>query len=94
MVRHVVMWKFQEGQRENMQRFLEQLQALQGVIPEIVDMEAAADWGAAGHYDAVLIATFRSREDLEAYQKDPRHVVVSQLCTSIRAGRVAVDFEF
>lgn len=94
MVRHVIMWKFKEGERENMQRFLTRLKALKGVIPEIVDMEVAADWGGEGHYDAVLISTFRSREDLAAYKKDPRHVAVSQLCKSIRTDRVAVDFEF
>ena len=94
MVRHVIMWKFREDEKEAMLRFLEQLRALKGVIPEIVDLEAQADWGGEGHYDAVLISTFRSREDLARYKKDPRHVAVSQLCKSIRTDRVAVDYEF
>lgn len=94
MIRHVVMWKFREGERENMFRFLDGLKGLQGVIPELVDMEVGVDQGGDGHYDAVLISTFRSREDLEAYKKDPRHVAVSSLCKSIRESRAAVDFEF
>ncbi len=94
MIRHVVMWKFREGERENMLRFLDGLRGLQGVIPELVDMEVGVDQGGDGHYDAVLISTFRSREDLEAYKKDPRHVAVSSLCKSIRESRAAVDFEF
>ena len=94
MVRHVVMWKFKEGERENMERFLAGLNGLKGQIPELVDMETGIDWGGEGNYDAVLIATFRSREDLDRYQKDPRHVAVSSLCKSIRTSRVAVDFEF
>ncbi len=94
MVRHVVMWKFKAGERENMERFLAGLNGLKGQIAELVDMETGVDWGGEGNYDAVLIATFCSREDLERYQKDPRHVAVSSLCKSIRADRVAVDFEF
>ena len=94
MVRHVVMWKFREGEMENMNKFLEGLKALKGQIPQVVDLEAGVDWGGDGHYDAVLISTFRSKEDLEIYKKDPRHVAVSSLCKSIRTDRVAVDFEF
>lgn len=94
MVRHVVMWKFKEGERAAMERFLNGLNGLKGQIPELVDMETGIDWGGEGNYDAVLIATFHSRQDLERYQKDPRHVEVSKLCKSIRTSRIAVDFEF
>ena len=48
---------------------------------------------APGNYDAVLISTFDSLEDLAAYKSDPRHVAVSRLCRSIREDRVAVDWE-
>lgn len=94
MVRHVVMWKFKEGERENMERFLAGLNGLKGQIPELVDMETGVDWGVKGNYDAVLVATFQSREDLERYKNDPRHVAVSSLCKDIRTDRIAVDFEF
>ena len=94
MVRHVIMWKFREGEAENMHKFLEGLKALKGQIPQVVDLEVGVDWGGDGHYDAVLISTFRSKADLEIYKKDPRHVAVSSLCKSIRTDRVAVDFEF
>ena len=94
MIKHVVMWKFREGERENMMRFLEGLRALQGQIPQIVEQEIGVDAGSEGNYDAVLLSVFRSWEDLRAYKTDPRHVAVSQLCKSIRTDRVAVDFEF
>ena len=32
-------------------------------------------------------------DDLNAYKVDPRHVAVSDICKSIRADRVAVDYE-
>ena len=94
MLKHVIRWKFREGERDGMMRFLSELQALKGQIPEIVDLEVGVDCGGEGHYDAVLISVFRSREDLERYQKDPRHVAVSGLCKSIRTSRGAVDFEY
>ena len=93
MIRHVVMWKFQEDTREAMLDFLGKLEGLRQQIPQIVDMEVGVDCGGSGHYDAILISTFRNREDLEAYQHDPRHVAVSGLCKAIRTDRVAVDFE-
>ena len=40
MIRHIVMWKFREGEEENREKFLSGLQALDGVIPEIRHMEA------------------------------------------------------
>lgn len=94
MIKHVIMWKFRENERENMMRFLEGLKALKGQIPQIVDMEVGVDLGGDGHYDAVLISVFRNKEDMKIYKNDPRHVAVSNLCKSIRTDRVAVDFEF
>lgn len=94
MIKHVIMWKFKPEEREKMFQFLDGLKALHGQIPQIVDMEVGVDYGGEGHYDAVLISTFRSKEDLAAYKVDPRHVAVSSLCKSIRTDRVAVDFEF
>ena len=93
MIRHIVMWKFKEGQEENVRRFLEELRALQGVIPQLKASEVAVNIG-PGNYDAVLLSEFASMEDLQAYKQDPRHVAVSNLCKSIRLDRVAVDYEF
>nr|WP_325242022.1 Dabb family protein [uncultured Oscillibacter sp.] len=92
MIRHIVMWKFRPGTEAEQEQFLSGLQALQGVIPQLLSSEAARNVG-AGNYDAVLVSEFRSLEDLEAYKNDPRHKAVSALCKSIREDRVAVDYE-
>ena len=94
MIRHVIMWKFREGEEENMHRFLNGLKALDGVIPEIRRMEVGVNVLEKNNYDACLIADFDDLEALERYKKDPRHVAVSALCKSIREARGAVDFEF
>ena len=92
MIRHVVMWKFRKGEEEKMNEFLTRLQALDGVIPQILRSEVGVNVK-DGNYDACLIADFESLETLEVYKNDPRHVEVSKLCKSIREDRVAVDFE-
>ena len=92
MIRHVVMWKFREGTEAEAARFLDALRALYGVIPQLRSCEVGRNV-AADNYDAVLIATFDSLRDLNAYKVDPRHVAASDLCKSIRVDRVAVDFE-
>lgn len=93
MIRHVIMWKFREGEEENMHRFLNGLKALDGVIPEIRRMEVGVNVLEKNNYDACLIADFDDLEALERYKKDPRHVAVSTLCKSFREARGAVDFE-
>ena len=93
MIRHVIMWKFKEDEQENMRKFLSGLQALDGVIPEILRMEIGVNCKEGNNYDACLIADFEDFEALERYKNDPRHVAVSALCKSIRTARGAVDFE-
>lgn len=93
MLRHVIMWRFKEGEQENMHKFLQGLKALDGVIPEILRMEVGVNCLDGNNYDACLIADFENAEALERYKKDPRHVAVSTLCKSIREARGAVDFE-
>ena len=54
MIRHVIMWKFREGEEENMHRFLNGLKALDGVIPEIRRMEVG-----------VNVLLFRARQKIK-----------------------------
>lgn len=93
MIRHIVMWKFREGTEEKANEFLTKLAALDGVIPQLKKSEVARNIG-KDNYDAVLVSEFETMDDLNAYKVDPRHVAVSDICKSIRADRVAVDYEF
>lgn len=73
MIRHVIMWKFNAGEAENMQKFLAGLQALDGVIPEILRMEIGVNCKEGNNFDACLIADFEDLDALERYKHDPRH---------------------
>ena len=92
MIKHIVMWKFKPGTEAEQKEFLDGLQSLYGVIPQIRAQEVGRNV-APNNYDAVLISAFDSLADLEAYKTDPRHVKVSALCKAIRTDRVAVDME-
>lgn len=94
MIRHIVMWKFKEGEYENMLLFKERLLALKGQIPEIRAMEVGVNINPSERsFDAVLVSEFDSLEALKAYSTDPLHVAVSEFCKSIRTQSVSVDYE-
>ena len=55
MIKHIVMWKFKEGERDNMLLFRDRLLALKGQIPEIRSMEVGINMNPSDRsYDAVL----------------------------------------
>lgn len=93
MIKHIVMWKFKENEEENMKKFLEGLNSLKAIIPEIKYMETGININPNNKYDAILISEFESMEDLEKYKKHPEHVKVSSLCKAIRIDRQAIDYE-
>lgn len=98
MLKHVVMWRFREGaegksRAEHAQWMKEHLEALRGIVPQIRTLEVGInEIPAAAACDAVLIATFDSAADLEAYKCHPAHVAVSAYCEQVRESRTAVDY--
>ena len=92
MIKHIVMWKFREGEEAKAEEFYAGLAALQGVIPELISSKVTKSIG--GDYDAVLEAVVEDMDALDRYKNDPRHVKVSALCKSIRIARASVDYEF
>ena len=93
MIKHIVMWKFKENEEENMKKFLEGLNSLKNIIPEITYMETGININPKNEFDAILISEFKTMEDLEKYKNHPEHLKVSALCKSIRVDRQAIDYE-
>lgn len=95
MIKHIVMWKFRENERDNMLLFRERLLALKGKIPEIRAMEVGVNVNPSDRsYDAVLVSEFDSLDALKSYSENPLHVEVAEFCKTIRTGSVSVDYEF
>lgn len=96
MIKHIVMWKLKpeaEGRtaKENALWMKEHLEALLGVVPQLKSCEVGINVK-EGNYDACLISTFDSLEDLTAYKIHPEHVKISSYCKLVRENRVACDF--
>ncbi len=93
MIKHIVMWKFKDNEEENMKIFLDGLNKLKEIIPEIKSMETGININPKNEYDAILISEFETMEDLEKYKNNPEHIKVSSLCKKIRIDRQAIDYE-
>ena len=70
------------------------LNALVGVVPSLRAMSAGANTLFPGeNWDLVLVADFDDAAGLAAYATHPVHEEVAAFIGSVRAERVAVDFE-
>ena len=100
MIKHLVMFKLSEeaegrSKAENARIIKEQLEALQGVIPEIRRMEVKINHEAASgeNYDILLESEFDSLEDLQRYAIHPDHLKASEYVSKVRTARAAIDYE-
>ena len=97
MIRHIVFWRLLEEAEgktkwENAQIIKERLEALVGVIPELLEAEVGINEN-GGEYHACLNSKFESMEALKAYDGHPEHEKVRDFITKVRESRVAVDYE-
>lgn len=95
MIRHICMFKFKEDNKnENIKLALEKVQALKE-LPEIKRFEVVTNINEApaSNYELSLIFDFESMDDLNAYQKNPRHLEFGNFIKSVREDRACIDFE-
>ena len=94
MLVHMVAFKYKAGVDGAVRaQHRERLRAL-GDLDGIVDLKVGEDVVRSPRsYDTGLMIMFRDRAALDAYQKDPRHVPVSQLGVGLSDHIVAVDFQ-
>lgn len=100
MIKHIVMWKFKdfaEGatKEENIKKVKSLLEELPTKIDFIREMNVETNVNPKeSMYDAVLISTFDSIEDVERYRVHPEHKKISSFVSLIRDARASVDYEF
>ncbi|MCA1619454.1 MAG: Dabb family protein [Acidobacteria bacterium] len=95
MLTHIVVWKYKpEVSEEGRRGHVERLRALEGRIPEIQSFAVGPDvLGLPRSYHTGLVATFRNRAGLAAYDAHPEHQAVAQLGRTISEHVASVDFE-
>ena len=94
MIRHIVFFRF-EDPAVNIPIVRDSLYALRDRIPEIVSMQIGADFmHSPRSSDMVLIVDFKSKEDLEIYDRHPDHQKARVYIHAHRTESRTVDFEF
>jgi len=86
------MWKLRDKADAVMLK--EQLEAMRGRIPGLLNIEAGIDYLASEQSaDLVLVADVESREALDVYQAHPVHQAVVPLIRQAAIARTVVDYE-
>ena len=100
MIKHIVMWKLPEEKdglkkAEIAQKIKASLETLPALIEEIVNLQVGIDFNcSAMAYDICLVTDFKTKEDLNAYQKNEHHLAVASYIRATNEGRAVVDYEY
>lgn len=97
MLRHLVVWEFKDGysyeeKRKLAQKIKEDLEGLQGVVPEIKSIKVHTNLLPTSSFDILLDSRFESVEALALYQKNPEHKRVGNYIAEVTMNRNCVDY--
>jgi hypothetical protein len=83
------------NKRENAIIIKKQLEALKGIIPQIMEINVYLNDENAptDNYDLILDSKFASTDDLKIYSNHPEHLKVAAFIAHVRTGRAAIDYE-
>ena len=99
MVKHIILWKltdeFSDAEKIEIRKgFKSGLEALQGVIPGLLEIRVQSEFLPTSNADVMLDSTFESFEALKNYAVHPAHQEAAN--TKVRpftASRMCLDFE-
>ena len=95
MIKHIVMWQFnEENKEENMAKAKEKLESLVGKIEGLLTLNIYDNVNEKNEYDLLLETAHPSMEDVNFYQAHPDHKEVSKFIRSVIDKRGCVDFEY
>ncbi len=99
MIKHLVLWKLKENlegksKPEIAAELKATLEGLKGKIQEIKALEVGINFNPADTAsDLSLYSEFKSKDDLENYQKHPEHLKVVELVKKATTERRVSDYE-
>ena len=97
MVKHVIVWKFQDGDFDKSTRAQQIKVALEGLVGKIdglKEMRIYTDALASSSGDLMMDSTFESVDALAGYQKHPLHQEIANgLVRPSMQQRLSFDFE-
>jgi len=91
MIKHIVIWPMKdEVTAEQQVEMKNRLEALKGVVAELVDIEVGID---EGNGTMSLYSEFASQADLDIYQAHSAHQEVVAFVKSLVAGRSVCNYD-
>lgn len=99
MIKHIVLWKLKENvegksKPETAKELQAALEGLKGKIREIQGLEVGINFNPADTAsDVSLYTEFKTREDLDKYQKHPEHMKVVEIVKKLTQERRVSDYE-
>lgn len=95
MVAHIVLFRFKEEAKPQLDAALAQLKSMVGPVEVIQDLKAGKDFVHSGRsYDLGLVVTLADRHALAVYDQHPAHQPVKKFLGPLYEAAVSVDFEF
>ena len=95
MTVHIVLFKFEEENRQpNMIQAKQMLEELMGAVPSLRSIDVGLNFSREERaMDMSIIATFASKEGLEAYAMHPEHLKVARFIKVVTEYSKVVDYE-
>ena len=94
MIKHIVMFKLINKNKENLEKVVNALKTLEGNIDVLCSAEIGININKSDrNYDIVLITNFKDRNTLKTYDTHPKHLPVVETVRSLCSGSVVVDYE-
>jgi hypothetical protein len=94
MIKHIVMFKLKDKNKENIEKIVNALKTLEGNIDVLRSAEIGVNFTESERsYDIVLTTEFDNRDALNAYGPHPKHAPVVKTVRSLCSGSVIVDYE-
>jgi hypothetical protein len=94
MIKHTVMFKLKNKNKENIEKVVNALKTLEGNIDVLCSAEIGINFNESDrNHDVVLIAKFKDRNTLKTYDTHPKHLPVVEAVRSLCSGSIVVDYE-
>ncbi len=98
MVKHIVLWNFNEEmtpdeKRAAGEKMKELLEPIKSKVPGAVDIRVVLNELDSSNRDVALISTFETLEALQTYQTHPDHVAAGGYVRSVTHNRSCLDYE-
>jgi hypothetical protein len=94
MIKHIVMFKLKNKNKDNIEKVVNALKTLEANIDILRSAEIGINFTNSDRsYDIILITKFDNRDALNAYGPHPKHLPVVEIVRSYCSGSVVVDYE-